>query len=84
MGFSVPLARWFRGPIKQRVSEAVLGPRMQETGFFNPQYLKELLSAHASGVRDYSSPLWALLMFDAFLGNVVQEEKPRVREKVAG
>jgi asparagine synthase (glutamine-hydrolysing) len=27
MGFSVPLARWFRGPLKQRVRDAVLGER---------------------------------------------------------
>jgi asparagine synthase (glutamine-hydrolysing) len=84
MGFAVPLARWFRGPLKQRVAEAVLGPRLQETGFFNRQYLKELLSAHASGARDYSSPLWALLMFDAFLANVMQDERPQLREKAAG
>jgi asparagine synthase (glutamine-hydrolysing) len=84
MGFSVPLARWFRGPLKQRVADAVLGPRLEATGFFNPQCLRELLNAHASGARDYSSPLWALLMFDAFLANVMQEENPRQLEKVAG
>lgn len=27
-----------------------------------------LVDAHQSGVLDYSSPLWALLMFYAFLG----------------
>jgi asparagine synthase (glutamine-hydrolysing) len=84
MGFSVPLARWFRGPLRNRVSEAVLGDRLQATGFFNPRYLKELLAAHASGARDYSSPLWALLMFDAFLANVMQDEAPQPRERVAG
>ncbi len=84
MGFSVPLARWFRGPLRNRVSEAVLGDRLQATGFFNPRYLKELLAAHASGARDYSSPLWALLMFDAFLANVMQDEAPQLRERVAG
>jgi len=84
MGFAVPLARWFRGPLRNRVSEAVLGDRLQSTGFFNPRYLKELLAAHASGARDYSSPLWALLMFDAFLANVMQDEAPQLREKVAG
>ena len=28
---------------------------------------KNLLDAHQSGVHDYSSPLWTLLMFEAFL-----------------
>jgi len=28
--------------------------------------------------------LWALLMFDAFLANVMQDEAPQPREKAAG
>ncbi|WIT11347.1 amidotransferase 1, exosortase A system-associated [Paucibacter sediminis] len=71
MGFAVPLARWFRGPLKQRVREAVLGPRLAATGWFNPAYLQHLVDAHQAGTRDYSAPLWTLLMFEAFLRNVV-------------
>jgi len=71
MGFSVPLARWFRGPLKQRVRDAVLGDRLAATGWFNRRYLEHLLDAHQSGARDYSAPLWTLLMFEAFLRTVV-------------
>lgn len=74
MGFSVPLASWFRGPLKQRVRDAVLGERLLTTGWFNPTYLRHLVDAHQSGARDYSSPLWTLLMFEAFLRNVVDEQ----------
>ena len=70
MGFSVPLARWFRGPLKQRVQDAVLGERLASTGWFNPAYLSHLVQAHQSGARDYSAPLWTLVMFEAFLRNV--------------
>ena len=71
MGFSVPLARWFRGPLKQRVRDAVLGDRLKATGWFNPVYLHHLVESHQSGARDYSAPLWTLLMFEAFLRQVV-------------
>jgi len=71
MGFAVPLERWFRGPLRQRVRDAVLGPRLAETGMFNESYLRHLVDAHQSGARDYSSPLWTLLMFDSFLRTVV-------------
>ena len=74
MGFSVPLARWFRGPLRQRVRDAILGPRLAETGWFNRQYLEHLVDAHDSGARDYSAPLWTLLMFEAFLRIVMQPE----------
>jgi asparagine synthase (glutamine-hydrolysing) len=73
MGFSVPLARWFRGPLKQRVRDALLGPRLAETGWFNRPYLEHLVDAHTAGQRDYSASLWTLLMFEAFLRNVVDK-----------
>ena len=71
MGFAVPLARWFRGPLKQRLRDAVLGPRLAATGWFEPAVLQHLVDAHQSGSRDYSAPLWSLLMFEAFLRKVV-------------
>ena len=70
MGFAVPLSRWFRGPLSRRVRDALLGDRLAETGIFDRRYLQELLDHHQSGRRDYSAPLWTLLMFDAFLRNV--------------
>ena len=71
MGFAVPLARWFRGPLKQRVRESLLGPRIAATGWFNREYLEHLVDAHNAGTRDYSAPIWTLLMFEAFLRQVV-------------
>ena len=84
MGFAVPLDRWFRGPLRQRVTDAILGPRLAATGVFNPHYLRHLVESHVSGVRDYSSPLWTLLMFDAFLRNVMQDNALDFRERAAG
>ncbi len=69
MGFAVPLAQWFRGPLKQRVRDAVLGADLAETGFFNEKYLRHMVDAHQSGLRDYAAPLWSLLMFQAFLAS---------------
>jgi asparagine synthase (glutamine-hydrolysing) len=71
MGFAVPLARWFRGPLKQRVRDAVLGERLAATGWFNADYLRQLVDTHQSGASDHSAPLWTLLMFEAFLRQVV-------------
>ena len=76
MGFAVPLARWFRGPLKERVQQSILGSRLADTGWFNRDYLKHLVDAHNSGVRDYSASLWTLLMFEAFLRNVMEHGEP--------
>ncbi|MFN0303285.1 MAG: XrtA/PEP-CTERM system amidotransferase [Burkholderiales bacterium] len=67
MGFSVPLVSWFRGPLKQRVRDAVLSDRLLDTGLFDRGTLQRLVDQHQSGRRDHSAPLWSLLMFDAFL-----------------
>ena len=80
MGFSVPLAQWFRGPLKDRVRQAVLGERLASTGWFNRPCLQHLVDSHQSGVSDHSTPLWALMMFEAFLRNVVDSAAPTSTE----
>lgn len=67
MGFAVPLAAWFRGPLKQKVRDEILGSTIEQTGLFNRPYLEHLIEEHQAGRRDYSAPLWTLLMFSAFL-----------------
>ena len=67
MGFAVPLASWLRGPLKERARSAVLGDSLAETGLFDPGHLRHLFEQHQSGIRDYSAPLWSILMFDAFM-----------------
>ena len=70
MGFAVPLERWFRGPLRQRVRDDVLTGALAQTGFFDQATLRQMVDDHQSGRRDYSSPLWSALMFEAFLRNV--------------
>jgi asparagine synthase (glutamine-hydrolysing) len=78
MGFSVPLTKWLRGPLAQRTREAVLGPRLLDSGYFNPATLRSMVTQHQSGQRDFSVPLWSLLMFDAFLKQASKGEGPAV------
>jgi len=73
MGFGVPISGWFRGPLKERVREAVLGETLRDTGMFDQKYLKQLVDEHQSGMGEHSAPLWALLMFESFVRNVVRQ-----------
>lgn len=65
MGFGVPLGKWFRGPLRKRVQECLLEGGLVQSGLFNQQYLEKMVSDHQSGVREYSAPLWSLMMFQA-------------------
>ena len=66
MGFAVPLASWFRGPLKQRVRDALLGSTLRDSGIFDMNFLATVVKQHESGRRDFSAPIWALLMFEGF------------------
>jgi len=51
---------------------ALLGPLLDETGWFNRPFVAGAIDQHLSGRRDYSALIWSLLMFDAFLRDVHQ------------
>lgn len=67
MGFAVPIAKWFRGPLRERVGSAIEGELLNDSGLFDRSALREIARVHMTGRRDHSAALWALLMFDAFL-----------------
>jgi asparagine synthase (glutamine-hydrolysing) len=71
MGFAVPLARWFRGPLRERVRGALLAGPLADSGLFDQERVRRMVEQHESGGRDHSTPLWSLLMYDAFLRNVI-------------
>ena len=62
------IGRWTQ---RRPVRDAVLGPVLADTGWFNQAYLRRLVEDHWSPRRDYSVPLWSLVMFDSFLRNVM-------------
>jgi asparagine synthase (glutamine-hydrolysing) len=70
MGFSVPLARWFRGPLRRHLHETLLQGAIAESGWIDLAVVRELLEQHDNGSHDHSQPLWSLTMFDAFLRQV--------------
>jgi len=72
MGFAVPLSRWFRGPLRERVRNSLLKGQLADSGMFDQATIRRLIEQHESGSRDHSTPLWTLLMYDAFLRNVMQ------------
>ena len=66
-GFSIPLAAWLRGPLREAMRRAVLNPALLDTGIFNANYLKQIVDEHQAGTKDHAVTLWSVLMFDAFL-----------------
>lgn len=59
-GFSVPLAQWFRGELKDFAQEKLLGCRDE---LLNHAFINNCWDQHQKGHRDWSTLLWSVLMF---------------------
>ncbi|MGB5467839.1 MAG: XrtA/PEP-CTERM system amidotransferase [Sedimenticolaceae bacterium] len=66
-GFAVPLANWFRGPLRERLRDALDSEVLADADVFDRGRLLRLFDQHDKGQRDWSAPLWSIFMFDAFL-----------------
>jgi asparagine synthase (glutamine-hydrolysing) len=82
-GFAVPLAAWFRGPLRRHVRESLLGPALRGSGLFDGGTIATLLDQHQSGERDHSAALWTLSMMESFLRQVVGDYGPKAVVPVA-
>jgi asparagine synthase (glutamine-hydrolysing) len=69
-GFAVPLAAWFRGPLRRRLRETLSGPALCDSGLFDVAAITALLDQHQSGERNHSAALWTLSMFESFLRRI--------------
>ena len=64
-GFSVPVAEWFRGELKDLAQETIF---QREDGVLNNAFLTRCWKQHQRGQRDWSALLWTVLMFKTWQG----------------
>jgi len=65
-GFSVPVAEWFRGELKEFANQALFG---KPDGLLNQRLLQKCWAQHQRGQRDWSALLWNVLMFRTWQGS---------------
>ncbi|MDF1586070.1 asparagine synthase (glutamine-hydrolyzing) [Marinimicrococcus flavescens] len=66
-GFSVPLAGWLRGPLRDWAEDLLGETRLREEGFFEAAPVRLRWRQHLEGTRDWHAHLWTVLMFQAWL-----------------
>jgi asparagine synthase (glutamine-hydrolysing) len=71
-GFGIPVAHWFRGPLKEQMLTVLSPERIARKGFFDPTAVGVLIRDHLEGRRDNRKQLWTLFAFelwhDGYLG----------------
>jgi len=63
-GFGVPLAAWFRGPLREFLWDHMSSASFLGRGIVSPPFVRHLLEEHARGRRDNYHWLWRLLMLE--------------------
>jgi len=63
-GFGIPIAHWFRGPLKEQMLSVLSPERIAREGFFDPRVVKRLIDHHLDGRRDNRKQLWTLFAFE--------------------
>ncbi len=65
MGFSIPLAAWLRGGLRDMAEDLLLSERARGRGYCPADALGAMWDgAPARSVRDHSHQLWALMMLE--------------------
>ncbi len=63
-GFGLPLAAWFRGPLREFLRDCLTGTSFRGRGIASPSFVQHLIDEHQSGRRDNNQWLWMLLMLE--------------------
>jgi asparagine synthase (glutamine-hydrolysing) len=63
-GFAVPIGEWFKNELKTYATEVFQDRTTKQRGFFDTDFMQFLLDEHQKETEDYSSQLWALLIFE--------------------
>lgn len=63
-GFPVPIAIWFRGPLYDRVREILLDSRTLSRGYFEPEYIRNVIDRHRTGSEDLSRRIFSLITLE--------------------
>jgi asparagine synthase (glutamine-hydrolysing) len=62
VGFDLPLAEWFRGPLRPLVYDTLAAT--WQRAFFRPGALERIVDWHMTGRSDFSDKLWAFVLLD--------------------
>lgn len=66
-GFAIPIGEWLRGPLRDWAEALLETSRLRQEGFFDPAPIRETWAQHLSGRYDWTSRIWNVLMFQAWL-----------------
>jgi asparagine synthase (glutamine-hydrolysing) len=64
MGFSIPLHKWFKGDLKNYVRDLLITGRLRKDGYFNNEYIDNLLNDNWLDSPSKALKVWTLIIFE--------------------
>jgi len=65
-GFGIPVAEWFRGPLREQMLSVLSPERIGRQGLFDVRAVGGLIDDHLAGRRDNRKQLWTLFAFQVW------------------
>lgn len=62
-GFSIPMKNWLRGELRPMMMDLLSPGRLQRQGWFEPDYVQQLIAEHLAERANHSHRLWPLMVF---------------------
>lgn len=63
-GFGIPLAQWFRGPLRALAEDLIASRAFRERGLLDPAAARTCLDDHLAGRADRGETLWLILSLE--------------------
>jgi asparagine synthase (glutamine-hydrolysing) len=63
-GFSVPMSRWIRGELRERVRESLGSSDLLKSGVFDQPAFMNIFEDHCANRQDWGKTLWSFYVFD--------------------
>jgi asparagine synthase (glutamine-hydrolysing) len=73
MGFGVPIGKWFRGEMRDYLTETLLSDRAKGRGITEAAVVKRYIDHHLDGTLDHTHQLWSLLMLELWFRRFVDK-----------
>ena len=66
-GFSIPLADWLRGPLRDWAEALIEPSRIDSEGYLQSDYVQKIWNEHLQAKRNWTNRLWSILIFQSWL-----------------
>jgi asparagine synthase (glutamine-hydrolysing) len=68
-GFSVPVGRWLKGPLRDWAEALLDERRLRSEGFLAPQSVRRKWAEHLAGTHDRQNEIWSAVVFQEWLAS---------------